>query len=124
MVRRVPGNERHTSRTQPGRRIRPPAFGRASPQRTLSFTLSEMGEIGENAPNEANFDETISIAEAQKSIQLTADSGARPGLDNGVAQPGKLTCRVKLPELRRMADFARFGAVVGRDDHGGLLHRI
>jgi hypothetical protein len=38
-------------------------------------------------PNEANFDETMSIVEAQESIQVTADSGALSGLDNGAAQP-------------------------------------
>ncbi len=48
-----------------------------------------MGEIGENAPNEANFDETISIVEAQDSIQVTANPGAISGLDKGVAQPGE-----------------------------------
>jgi len=48
----------------------------------------EMGEIGENAPSEANFEETISIVEAQEAIQVTANTGALSGLDNGVAQPG------------------------------------
>jgi hypothetical protein len=38
-------------------------------------------------PNEANFDETMSIVEAQESIQVTANSGAVLGLDNGVTQP-------------------------------------
>ena len=51
--------------------------------------MSGMGEIGENAPNEANFDETMSIVEAQESIQVTANSGALSGLDNGAAQPGE-----------------------------------
>jgi hypothetical protein len=46
-----------------------------------------MGEIAENASNEANFDEAVSIAEPQESIQVTANSGALPGLDNSVAQP-------------------------------------
>ncbi len=49
--------------------------------------LSGMGEIGENAPSEANFGETTSIVEAQDSIQVTADSGAFSGLDNGADQP-------------------------------------
>jgi hypothetical protein len=48
-----------------------------------------MGEIGENAASEANFDETMSIVEAQALIQVTANYGALPGLDNGVAQPGE-----------------------------------
>jgi len=48
----------------------------------------EMGEIGENAPNEADFDEAMRIVEAQEPIQVTANSGALSGLDNGVAQPG------------------------------------
>jgi len=50
---------------------------------------SEMGEISENAPSEANFDETMSIVEAQESIQVTANSGALSGLDNGAAKPGE-----------------------------------
>ncbi len=50
---------------------------------------SEMGEISVNAPSEANFDETMSIVEAQESIQVTANSGALSGLDNGAAQPGE-----------------------------------
>jgi len=50
---------------------------------------SGMGEIGENAPSEANFDRTTSIVEPQESIQVTADSGALSGLDNGAAQPGE-----------------------------------
>jgi hypothetical protein len=36
-----------------------------------------MGEISENAPNEANFAESTSIVEAQDSIQVTPNSGAR-----------------------------------------------
>jgi hypothetical protein len=48
-----------------------------------------MGEIDENAPSEANFDETMSIVEAQESIQVTANSAALSGLDNGAAQPGE-----------------------------------
>jgi len=48
-----------------------------------------MGEIDENAPSEANFDETMSVVEAQQSIQVTANSGALAGLDNGTAQPGE-----------------------------------
>ncbi|MGO9463539.1 MAG: hypothetical protein ACLQVF_05170, partial [Isosphaeraceae bacterium] len=50
---------------------------------------SGMGEIGENAPSEANFDETTSIVEAQESIQVTAETGALSRLDNGAAQPGE-----------------------------------
>jgi len=42
-----------------------------------------------DAPSEANFDETMNIVEAQESIQVTANSGARSGLDNGAAQPGE-----------------------------------
>jgi len=51
--------------------------------------MNGTGEIGENAPSEANFDETTSIVEAQESIQVTANSGAPPGLDNGAAEPGE-----------------------------------
>jgi hypothetical protein len=51
--------------------------------------MSGTGEIGENAPNEVNFDETMSIVEAQESIQVTANSGDLSGLDKGVAQPGE-----------------------------------
>jgi len=40
-----------------------------------------------DAPSEANFDETMSIVEQQESIQVTANSGALPGLDKQVAQP-------------------------------------
>jgi hypothetical protein len=50
---------------------------------------SEMGEISVNAPSEANFDETTSIVEAQESTQVTANSGALSGLNNGAAQPGE-----------------------------------
>jgi hypothetical protein len=46
--------------------------------------------MGENAPNEANFDETMSIVEARDSIEVTANPGALSGLDKGVAQPGLL----------------------------------
>jgi len=48
---------------------------------------SGIGEICENAPSEANSDETMSIVEAQGFIQVTANSGALPRLDNGAAQP-------------------------------------
>jgi hypothetical protein len=48
-----------------------------------------MGQIGANAPSEANFAETMSIVEAHESIQVTANSGALAGLDNGAAQPGE-----------------------------------
>ncbi len=48
-----------------------------------------IGEIGKDAPSEANFDQTMSSVEAQESIQVTANSGAPSGLDNGVAQPGE-----------------------------------
>jgi hypothetical protein len=50
--------------------------------------MNGMGENGENAPSEANFDETVSNVEAQESIQVTPDSGALSGLDNGATQPG------------------------------------
>jgi len=48
-----------------------------------------MGEIGENAPSEANFGETMSIVEPQVPIQVTANSGALSGFDKGVARPGE-----------------------------------
>jgi len=51
--------------------------------------MNGTGEIGENAPSEANFDETMSSVEAQESIQVTANSGDLAGLDNGVDQPGE-----------------------------------
>jgi len=51
--------------------------------------LSGIGENGENGPSEANFYETMSIVEAQESIQVTPNSGALSGLDKGVAQPGE-----------------------------------
>ncbi len=43
--------------------------------------LSGTGETGENAPNEANLAESMSIVEAQDPIQVTASSGARSRLD-------------------------------------------
>jgi len=43
-------------------------------------------EESEDAPSEANFAETMSIAEAQEFIQVTADSGALSRLDNGATQ--------------------------------------
>jgi len=48
---------------------------------------SEIGEIGENAPSEANIGESMGIVEAQESIQVTANSGALLRLDNGAVQP-------------------------------------
>ncbi len=51
--------------------------------------VSGMGEIDENVPSEANFAETMSIVEAQEIIQVTANSAAFSGLDNGAAQPGE-----------------------------------
>ena len=50
---------------------------------------SNMGEISEDAPNEANFDESTSIAEARESVQVTANSGALAGLDKAMDQPEK-----------------------------------
>jgi len=49
--------------------------------------VSGIGEIGQNAPNEANCDETMSIVEARESIQVTANSDDLSGLDNGASQP-------------------------------------
>jgi len=51
--------------------------------------MSETGEIGENAPSEANFGETMGIVEPQKPIQVTANPGAPSGLDKGAAQPAE-----------------------------------
>ncbi len=48
----------------------------------------EISGLGENAPNEANFGETMSIVEAQEPIQVTANSGALSGLDNGERMVG------------------------------------
>jgi len=65
--------------------------------------MSWMGEIGENAPNEANFAETMSIVEAQDSIQVTATSGDLLGLDTWVVQRGAAR-RLTFPELPRIAE--------------------
>jgi len=46
-----------------------------------------MGELGENAPSEANFGDSGSIVEAQESIQVTPNSSALPGLDSEADQP-------------------------------------
>ncbi len=54
---------------------------------THADLMSPKGEIGENAPSEANFNETMSIVQVQESIQVTADPGALSALDKGVAQP-------------------------------------
>jgi len=40
----------------------------------------------QNAPSEANFDDTVSIVEAREFIQVTANSDALSRLDNGAAQ--------------------------------------
>jgi len=48
-----------------------------------------MGEIGENAPSEANFDETASIVQPQEPIHVTANSGAFSRLDNGADHPAE-----------------------------------
>ena len=60
---------------------------------STGILMSGVGEIGGNAPNEANFDETISIVLAQEWIQVTANSGALSGLDKAVAQRGEGTPR-------------------------------
>jgi hypothetical protein len=49
--------------------------------------ISGMGEIGEDAPIEANFDESTSNVEPQEWIEVTANPSALPGLDNSGAQP-------------------------------------
>ncbi len=51
--------------------------------------ISRTGEIGEDAPNEPNFDESMSSVEPQESIQVTANLGALSGLDNGVDEPAE-----------------------------------
>ncbi len=48
---------------------------------------SETGEIGENAPNEAIFDEATSFVEPREPIQVTAIPGDFSGLDNDAAGP-------------------------------------
>jgi len=78
-------------------RSREPHRKQVGPRRALSHSsatafsltdeLSGIGENGENAPSEANFDEIMSILKAQELIQVTPNSGARSGLDNGPAQP-------------------------------------
>ncbi|MGO9465665.1 MAG: hypothetical protein ACLQVF_16110 [Isosphaeraceae bacterium] len=74
--------------------------------------LSGTSEIGENAPNEANFAESMSIVEAQGPIQVTADSGARSRLDKrgGAAKEGQHAagscpsrCGWPVNELHRLA---------------------
>jgi hypothetical protein len=49
---------------------------------------SGIGETAGDAPNKANFGETLSIVETQGSIEVTANSGALPGLDNSVPALG------------------------------------
>jgi hypothetical protein len=51
--------------------------------------INGIGEIGEDAPNEANLDQAISIAELQEAIEVTASSGTLPGLDNAASQPAE-----------------------------------
>ncbi len=51
--------------------------------------ISGMREIGEDAPNEPNFDQSMSIAEAQEPNEVTAISGALSALDNALAQRGE-----------------------------------
>ena len=45
-----------------------------------------LAEIRENATSRANFEETLSIVEAQSPVQVTANSGVLSGLDNSLAQ--------------------------------------
>jgi hypothetical protein len=54
------------------------------PRSETGILMSGTGAIGENATNEANRDEIMSIAEIQGPIQVTANSGALSGLDKGV----------------------------------------
>ncbi len=77
---------------------------------------SGTGEIGENAPNEANFTETMTIAEAQESIQVTANSGALPELDKGWASPGKAGrgSREQPQAERRVTELPQGGSHTGR----------
>ena len=49
--------------------------------------IKRRGEICENRTSEADFGETPSTAEAQSSVQVTANSSVLWGLDNGCAQP-------------------------------------
>ncbi len=51
--------------------------------------MTGMGEIGEEAPNEPNFDQSMSSVEPQESIQVTANLGALSGLDNGAPEPAE-----------------------------------
>ncbi len=78
-------------------------------------------EIGENATNEANFDEIMSNFEAQKSVHATANSGVLSALDKGVDQPGDETTQELLkmegsgsesgdPEPQTSESSARAGA--------------
>ena len=61
---------------------------------------NEMGEIDDNVPNEANFDESMSIVEPQQSIEVTANCGAQSALDSGAAEPGQNS----RPEQGKTAD--------------------
>ncbi len=49
--------------------------------------LSGTGETGENAPNEAKFDGTMNIVQAQEAIQVTPNPAALSGLDKRWASP-------------------------------------
>jgi len=71
--------------------------------------MSAAGEIDENAPSEANFDETMSIVEAPESIQVTPNSGALSGLDNGLV-------RLRAPGGNCVARGERNATIGGRDD--------
>ncbi len=55
--------------------------------------VSGLVEIGENATNEANFDEAMPIVESQESVELTANLGVLSALDKVVDQPGDETAQ-------------------------------
>ncbi|MGO9916135.1 MAG: hypothetical protein ACLQIB_15700 [Isosphaeraceae bacterium] len=66
-----------------------PLESRSRPEPVPIAKMRWTGEIGENAPNEANFAESMSIVEAQDPIQVTANPRARSRLDKqgGAAWP-------------------------------------
>jgi len=55
-----------------------------------------LGEITENLTSEADFEEIISIMEAQDPVEVTANSGALSRLDNVATQPGEAWSDLKL----------------------------
>jgi hypothetical protein len=53
----------------------------------LGNETSGVGQTGENAPNEPDFDEAMSSVEPEGIIQVTANFGVPSGLDNASVSP-------------------------------------